>query len=69
MTHQQARVVLGQVLAALFPYSDPRDDPNRQRALDQKQATEALATLVSAIPNVCGRELETSPINVERTER
>lgn len=45
MQKQQAIATLKQGLAALFPYADPKDDPDRERARDQLQMHEALRVL------------------------
>jgi hypothetical protein len=48
MEQQQAIAVLKQGLAALFPYADPQDDPNHERARDQRLMGKALESLAKA---------------------
>lgn len=47
MDKDQAASILHRALLALFPYTDPKDDPDRRRAADQVQCQEALAVLVN----------------------
>lgn len=42
---KQAVEVIKQGLAALFPYADPKDDPDRARAADQVIMQNAIAVL------------------------
>jgi hypothetical protein len=45
MDRTQAIATIQQAMLALFPYADPKDDPDRRRAADQIQCREALAVL------------------------
>jgi hypothetical protein len=45
MEKPQAIATLEQGLVALFPYADPKDDPDRRRAQDQRLMREALDVL------------------------
>jgi hypothetical protein len=48
MEKQQAIATLEQGFAALYPYTNPQDDPNHARARDQRLMREALRVLVDS---------------------
>lgn len=59
MTRESAIVELSLTIAALYPYADPKDDPDRNRAAGQRRARAALDVVRGAFEKL--ERLETVP--------